>query len=188
MCKSLVAPYTTAHNTHVPIAMVKWSEDAVESHSIWQEAVAACTHTTQQTHVRRLVIAAVVLHRMECICLRCHVCPWARCSFDCCKRQSVKLRPLQRTCFITDVLEGTTRTQALSLWRTTYDFRFSRRWLWRTVSSGLLRRVALVRTDVSEEPGASFIKTNSVALSPRANYNDWATATCRRNLVSTFCG
>jgi hypothetical protein len=39
-------------------------------------------------------------------------------------------------------------------------------------SSGLLRRVALVRTDVSEEPGASFIKTNSVALSPRANYTD----------------
>jgi hypothetical protein len=26
------------------------------------------------------------------------------------------------------------------------------------VSSGLLRRVALVRTDVSEEPGASFIR------------------------------
>jgi hypothetical protein len=29
-------------------------------------------------------------------------------------------------------------------------------------------------------------KTNSVALSPRANYTDWSTATCRRNLVSTF--
>jgi hypothetical protein len=29
-------------------------------------------------------------------------------------------------------------------------------------------------------------KTYSVALSPRANYMDWATATCRRNLVSTF--
>jgi hypothetical protein len=28
-------------------------------------------------------------------------------------------------------------------------------------------------------------QTNSVALSPRANYTDWATATCRRNLVST---
>jgi hypothetical protein len=28
--------------------------------------------------------------------------------------------------------------------------------------------------------------TNSVALSPQANYFDWATATCRRNLVPTF--
>jgi hypothetical protein len=27
---------------------------------------------------------------------------------------------------------------------------------------------------------------NSMALSPQANYTDWATATCRRNLVSTF--
>jgi hypothetical protein len=26
-------------------------------------------------------------------------------------------------------------------------------------------------------------KTNSVALSPRANYTDWATAICRRNLM-----
>jgi hypothetical protein len=29
-------------------------------------------------------------------------------------------------------------------------------------------------------------KTNSVALSPRANYIDWETATCWRNLVPTF--
>jgi hypothetical protein len=29
-------------------------------------------------------------------------------------------------------------------------------------------------------------KTNSVAFSPQANYTDWATATCRRNLVPTF--
>jgi hypothetical protein len=29
-------------------------------------------------------------------------------------------------------------------------------------------------------------KTNSVARSPRANYTDCATATCRRNLVPTF--
>jgi hypothetical protein len=27
---------------------------------------------------------------------------------------------------------------------------------------------------------------NSVALGPRANYTDWATATCWRNLVATF--
>jgi hypothetical protein len=29
-------------------------------------------------------------------------------------------------------------------------------------------------------------KTNSVDLSPLTNYTDWATATCRRNLVPTF--
>jgi hypothetical protein len=29
-------------------------------------------------------------------------------------------------------------------------------------------------------------QTNSVALSPQANYTDWSTATCRRNLVPTF--
>jgi hypothetical protein len=29
-------------------------------------------------------------------------------------------------------------------------------------------------------------QTNSVALSPRANYTDWSTATCQRNLMSTF--
>jgi hypothetical protein len=30
------------------------------------------------------------------------------------------------------------------------------------VSSGLLRRVALVRTDVSEDPGASFIRVTNI--------------------------
>jgi hypothetical protein len=30
------------------------------------------------------------------------------------------------------------------------------------VSSGMLRRVALVRTDVSEEPGASFIRETRI--------------------------
>jgi hypothetical protein len=30
------------------------------------------------------------------------------------------------------------------------------------MSSGLLRRVALVRTDVSEEPGASFIRVTKI--------------------------
>jgi hypothetical protein len=32
----------------------------------------------------------------------------------------------------------------------------------------------------------SINKTNSVPLSPQANYIDWATATCRQNLVPTF--
>jgi hypothetical protein len=31
-------------------------------------------------------------------------------------------------------------------------------------------------------------KTNSVDLSPQANYTDWATVTSRRNLVPTFVG
>jgi hypothetical protein len=31
-----------------------------------------------------------------------------------------------------------------------------------------------------------ILLTYSVALSPLANYTDWATATCRRNLVPTF--
>jgi hypothetical protein len=31
-----------------------------------------------------------------------------------------------------------------------------------------------------------FIQTNSVALSPQANYTDWGTATCGRNLVPFF--
>jgi hypothetical protein len=29
-------------------------------------------------------------------------------------------------------------------------------------------------------------QTNSVVHNPRANYTDWATATCRQNLVPTF--
>jgi hypothetical protein len=40
--------------------------------------------------------------------------------------------------------------------------RFSRRWLWRMSSSGMLRRVALVRTDVSKEPSASFIRVTRI--------------------------
>jgi hypothetical protein len=31
-----------------------------------------------------------------------------------------------------------------------------------------------------------IVTKNSVALSLRANYTDWSTATCQRNLVSTF--
>jgi hypothetical protein len=39
---------------------------------------------------------------------------------------------------------------------------FSRRWLWRVSSSGRLRRLALVRTDVSEELSASFIRVTRI--------------------------
>jgi hypothetical protein len=49
------------------------------------------------------------------------------------------------------------------------------------VSSGLLRRVALVRTDVSEEPGASFIRVTKIGelgTTPAATINR---RTLRRN-------
>jgi hypothetical protein len=39
-----------------------------------------------------------------------------------------------------------------------WDLRFSWRWLWRMVSSGTLRRAALVRIDVSQELSASIIR------------------------------
>jgi hypothetical protein len=44
---------------------------------------------------------------------------------------------------------------------------------------GNLRTLSALSTRCSTWP-------DSVALSPQANYTDWSTATCRRNLVQTF--
>jgi hypothetical protein len=41
-------------------------------------------------------------------------------------------------------------------------FEVSWRWLWRMVSSGMLRRVAFVRTDVSDDLSASFIRVTRI--------------------------
>jgi hypothetical protein len=43
-----------------------------------------------------------------------------------------------------------------------WELKFSQQWLWRMVSSGKLRRVALVRTSVSEEFSASFIRVTRI--------------------------
>jgi hypothetical protein len=55
------------------------------------------------------------------------------------------------------------------------------------VSSGLLRRVALVRTDVSEEPGASFIRVTKIGelgTTQAATSNRRTLRSVRRLLVS----
>jgi hypothetical protein len=62
------------------------------------------------------------------------------------------------------------------------------------VSSGLLRRVALVRTDVSEEPGAFFIRvtkigelgTTQAATSNRRTLQRNTRATRRNNPEDTI--
>jgi hypothetical protein len=46
------------------------------------------------------------------------------------------------------------------------------------VSSGMLRRVALVRTDVSEEPGASFIGVTRIGEIPGVSSQRTSVASC----------
>jgi hypothetical protein len=57
--------------------------------------------------------------------------------------------------------------------------------LWWMVSSGMLRRVALVKTDVSEEPGASFIRVTRIGElgTTQAATRNWRTL--RRNTQRT---
>jgi hypothetical protein len=55
------------------------------------------------------------------------------------------------------------------------------------LAHGALRFRGVESCGSSHGIGFSTLKhTSSVTLSPRANYTDWATATCRRNLVPTF--
>jgi hypothetical protein len=48
----------------------------------------------------------------------------------------------------------------------------------RMVSSGLLRRVALVRTDVSEEPGASFSRVTKIGIPLGISSQHTSVASC----------
>jgi hypothetical protein len=47
-------------------------------------------------------------------------------------------------------------------------------------------RLLSLHKDENEVEGAEIWQKKIVAFSPQANYTDWATATCRRNLVPTF--
>jgi hypothetical protein len=53
--------------------------------------------------------------------------------------------------------------------------------VWRMMSSGLLRRVALVRTDVSEESGASFIRDTKIGALGTTQASTSNRRTLRRN-------
>jgi hypothetical protein len=55
-----------------------------------------------------------------------------------------------------------------------------------TIACMLLRINNNYSMELSPSWEAIKKQTNSVALRPEANYTDWATATCRRNLVPTF--
>jgi hypothetical protein len=56
------------------------------------------------------------------------------------------------------------------------------------VSSGLLRREALVRTDVSEEPGASFIRVTKIGELGTAQAATSNRRTLRRNFFAAYVG
>jgi hypothetical protein len=53
------------------------------------------------------------------------------------------------------------------------------------VSSGLLRRVVFVRTDVSEEPGASFIRVTKIGALGTTQAETSNRRTLRRNISSS---
>jgi hypothetical protein len=54
-------------------------------------------------------------------------------------------------------------------------------------SSGLLRRVALVITDVSEEPGASFIRVTKIGELGTTQASTSNGRTLRRNTKYWYC-
>jgi hypothetical protein len=58
------------------------------------------------------------------------------------------------------------KRETVDLLRTLSDLRFSRRRLWRIPSSGMLGRVALIWTDVSEELNASIIRFTRTLYMP----------------------
>jgi hypothetical protein len=56
-----------------------------------------------------------------------------------------------------------------------YDIRYSRRWLWRMLSSGMLGRVALVRTDVSKETSFNRVTRFGGLGTTLAVTSNWST-------------
>jgi hypothetical protein len=73
---------------------------------------------------------------------------------------------LEKVCSFVPWVSGCTclqgRTETWSVFSSMWDLRFSQRWLGRLLSSGMLRHVALVKTDISEELSASIIRVTRI--------------------------
>jgi hypothetical protein len=67
------------------------------------------------------------------------------------------------TTFKCNYFRGYVKNKTFNTTSLTFNLRFSRRWLWTMASSEILRRVTLVRIDLSEELSASIIRVTRIA-------------------------
>jgi hypothetical protein len=98
---------------------------------------------------------------------------WVRCTLFIWTGKQVSLRVVNETWTDLDSI--------------TFIFHLFKHIYCRMVSSGLLRRVALVRTDVSEEPGASFIRVTKIGELGTTQAATSNRRTLRRNTNSLCC-
>jgi hypothetical protein len=80
-----------------------------------------------------------------------------------------------RKIYVLDILSTTFIQNNLHFWKI---WMLSRQWLQRMASSGMLRRVALVRSDVSEELSASFIRVTRIG-----ELETMLAVTCNRRML-----
>jgi hypothetical protein len=96
-------------------------------------------------------------------------------------RRAANLTSCLPFCYLTPL---TTTDWNSQISKTLKDLRFSRRWLWSMAFSGMLRRVALVTTDVLEELSVSIIRETISEIGTLAVTSNWRTL--RRNISSLW--
>jgi hypothetical protein len=127
---------------------------------MWAAAITTSNTTRKVIASSPMSLALTVPATTGCWCVICE-CVHSR-------RASDKTAPLRRN-LISVVRSSPALKVSRSYLLPFLDLRFWQ-WsdngdhtkFWRMVSSGMLRRVALVRTDVSEEPSASFIRVTRI--------------------------
>jgi hypothetical protein len=80
------------------------------------------------------------------------------------------------------------RRHITSLLQSTAGLRFSRQWLWRMSSSGMLCRVALVITEVSEERSTTIIRVKRIVELGTTLAAARNRRTLRRNIIAESVG